>query len=457
MGQITWNDKTENGGVPPEGIVSANDMNDIKSSVNDNNTRVNDIEQAEGNIITELADLPAPSGGVIELNQSDVDYLFIGNVDISPNVIEVTGQNVKIRGTYAERDAIVTDSTGVVITNTTSNCLLEDICIDAPNASDVFSFANSNTKIFQLDRVKISSGGSLGIITNPLSFSVFDCQIAGTSGPFSIVGNGGGNGIIGRFTNTLCLGHSSPILNLGTSEFSAIDIGENAVYGEVSGASFLLIANDGANITAEGEGTITRNKFVDTFGGLTAISGDYVFSPKWAVGFNTPNILPSDRIEPTGFGNYDDDVTSNINVTTTWTKVNINGLGGATRTDKLPLSIRGVSELFDVSTSTIKAITDGDSLTFRLPITIASTSGNPTYLEFALDIGTSEVSPNNIILGDSRDLNNVTDQPVVFSSNYFTGTTFLANDGRFFLRTDSGSCVVSSRSTEIQRVSSGAS
>ncbi len=458
MSAITWNNKVEDGGTTPEGIVSAANMNEIKGAVNDNDSRVTVIESVEGNIILSLADLPSPISGVITLDQDDMGYLFKGLVDISPNVIEITGQNVKVKGTYLERDGITTTASGSIITNTTSNTLFQDISIEAPNATEVFSFTNSNTKIFQLDRVRLVTTGKFGTVTNPASVSVFDCLIVGTTAPLTIAGTN----IFGRFVNSLGFAHTGALLDLGTATFSAIDIGENAIYGQVAGASFLTIANDGANITPEGEGTISRNKFIDEFGGLTAINGSYVFSPRWAVALNTENILSSDRILPSGWANYEDTGTL-FTPAAAPVQITIAGLGSNTYSNKLPTSIRGTGQLWDTSTSKITPITEDDTYSLRIDLEVTGSSGNPTRFDVRLDIGPTPdgtgVGPNSILIVQ----NSITLKTGSFPQNYsiafpiFDRSTFLANGGTLWVSADSGDIDVESRSIFIKRTGSGAS
>jgi len=452
MGQITWPNKNTGD------QVFATEQNETKAAVNDNDARVTIIESVEGNIITDVSQLPTPSGGVITLSDNDIDWTFKGVVDISPNVLEITGQNVKIKGTYSERDGITTTATGSIIKNTTSNLLMENFCIEAPSASQVFEFSNSNTKIFQLEKVKIISSGIFGTVTNPLSFSVFDCQIAGVTGPLTI----SGTNIAGRFVNSLSLGHTGALLDLGTATFTAIDIGENAIYGEVAGASFMTIANDGANITTEGEGTISRNKFIDTFGGLTAINGDYVLSPKWAVALNTDNIPTSDRLQPAGWAIYQD-TGSLVTIGATPAQLTIDGLGATTYSGKLPISIRGTGQLWDTSASSITPITEDDTYSLRVDLEVTSSSGNPTRFDLGLDIGPTPdgtgVGPNSILIVQ----NSTTLKTGSFPQNYsisfpiFDRSTFLANGGTLWLSADSGDIDIEARSIFIKRTGSGAS
>jgi hypothetical protein len=447
MGNIPILDK-----IPGESYT-ATEWNQMKNDgINDNDTRISLLEGSNEVNVANLSDLPAPVGGVISLVTADTKYIFSGIVDLGVNVLSIEEDGIALMGKAQGVDGFSTTGTTSAVTATDRNIVCKEMTINATGITEVFTFSNSTTNLLDLFRVTVTTDGKLGTINTGISFSVVDCVFISFTDGFTF----SGVFLAARFEGTLAQAFTGTLLDLDTSTYSALDVSANAVIGQLAGAQFMNVAASGANIAVDGRGTITGNKFVDQFGGLTAITGYTSFEPQWTVGANTSNIKSSDRLQPSGFGNYDDDVTANISVTTAWTKVVINGLGTATRTDRLPNSIQGIGELFDVSTNVINSITDGDSYMYRLLLNVASTSGNPTRLEFALDIGGSDVSPGIIILNDSRALRGGSDQPIVFVSNYFTGTTFLANKGRFFVRTDTGSCIIDSRSTEIQRVSSGA-
>ena len=149
-----------------------------------------------------------------------------------------------------------------------------------------------------------------------------------------------------------------------------------------------------------------------------------------------------------GFGFYVDSLsTPTITVTTTWTQITIDALGSNV-TNWLPLEIRGVSEL--ISGSVITPISAGDDYDGRLDLTVDSKTGSPSYLEIILDFGGSTPDTLRAFTGYMQSAKTPPFKQSI-PLDFFTGTTFLANGGKIYARTDAGSYDVSIRNLKITR------
>ena len=157
-----------------------------------------------------------------------------------------------------------------------------------------------------------------------------------------------------------------------------------------------------------------------------------------------------------GWGFYVEDqtVASTQVVTTTPTLIQIDGLGSTSSSDYLPYEIRGISELWDSSTSKITPIGIGDGYTLRLDLEITAKTATPTELILDLDIGAG-ASPTIVIV--ERIIATAKTPPYVVSVAFpiFTLSTFVTNGGQIFLSTDSGTVTLTRRNISIHRISSG--
>lgn len=115
----------------------------------------------------------------------------------------------------------------------------------------------------------------------------------------------------------------------------------------------------------------------------------------------------------------------------------------------LPLEIRETGGTLFAGNA-ITPISVGDSYDLRLDIEIVSKTGNPQKIFVKLDIGGSDVTPTNTIL-NSPIPGNIIDSFSVPLGIIFVGSTFLANGGRLFVSTDTGTVTINSRLLFIKR------
>lgn len=151
-----------------------------------------------------------------------------------------------------------------------------------------------------------------------------------------------------------------------------------------------------------------------------------------------------------GFGFYVDSLsTPTITIGTSWTQITIDALGSNV-TNFLPLEIRGVSDL--VAGNKITPISVGDDYDGRLDLTVDSKSGSPNYLEVIIDFAGSAPDTLRAFTGYLQEAKT----PPFRQSlplDFFTGSTFLANGGTIYARTDAGSFTISDRAIKLSRKS----
>lgn len=155
-----------------------------------------------------------------------------------------------------------------------------------------------------------------------------------------------------------------------------------------------------------------------------------------------------------GFGSYIDSESATQVITTVQSKLLIDGASTSSNSLYLPLQIRGISELWDVTNNKINAINIGDGYTLRLDLEIQSKTGAPKGLDVILDIG-GGATPTIIEAERIVGLEKSAPYKVSIAFPYFTLASFKTNGGQIFLKTDSGSVTISKRKISIHRISSG--
>tara|TARA_R110001632_G_scaffold122760_1_gene235484 strand:- start:9 stop:617 length:609 start_codon:yes stop_codon:yes gene_type:complete len=155
-----------------------------------------------------------------------------------------------------------------------------------------------------------------------------------------------------------------------------------------------------------------------------------------------------------GFGSYIDSESATQVITAVESKLLIDGASTSSNSLYLPLQIRGISELWDVTNNKINAINIGDGYTLRLDIEIQSKTGSPKGLDVILDIG-GGATPTIIEVERIVGLEKSTPYKVSIAFPYFTLASFKTNGGQIFLKTDIGSVTISKRKISIHRISSG--
>lgn len=151
-----------------------------------------------------------------------------------------------------------------------------------------------------------------------------------------------------------------------------------------------------------------------------------------------------------GWGYYVDSLTTpTITIGTSYTQITIDALG-SNITDYLPLEIRGTSQLW--SDNKITPIAVGDDYDGRFDITVTSKTGTPTLIELIIDISGSTPGTNVAFTGYIQAGGTIPYKQSI-DLDYFSLSTFLANGGRLYAKTDSGSITIGRRNIKITRKS----
>jgi len=170
------------------------------------------------------------------------------------------------------------------------------------------------------------------------------------------------------------------------------------------------------------------------------------------LGTPTPYSLPIDYFSNpyTGWAYYVDSLaTPTIVIGTTYTQITIDGLG-ATIDDYLPKEIRGVSQLW--TGSKITPVSVGDDYDGRLDITVTAKTGTPTLIDVILDISGGAAGTNKVLTGYIQTGGTVPyDQSLPI--DFFALSTFIANGGKIYARTDTGTITIGRRNIKINRKS----
>jgi hypothetical protein len=152
-----------------------------------------------------------------------------------------------------------------------------------------------------------------------------------------------------------------------------------------------------------------------------------------------------------GWANYEDGETAPATqtISTTPSKLLIDGLGGASESGYLPREIRGSSELWD-NVDTITPINIGDAYDVRVTLEITAKSASPNVIDIVLDIG-GAAGITIPIAGVQIPVVATAPFTVTAAIPIFCLNTFITNGGSLFFSTDSGTLTVASRSIFIKR------
>lgn len=147
-----------------------------------------------------------------------------------------------------------------------------------------------------------------------------------------------------------------------------------------------------------------------------------------------------------GWSIYSDSVASNQVISSTPSVLTIDGLGSNTNTTYKPNGY--VGEMW--ASNAIQAESVGDAFDLRIDLTITAKTASPTRIDLILDIGDGAGITIPIV---ERVIATVKTPPYNIDIGFpiFTLDTFVANGGRIFLSTDTGTVTISNRSIFIKR------
>ena len=152
-----------------------------------------------------------------------------------------------------------------------------------------------------------------------------------------------------------------------------------------------------------------------------------------------------------GWANYQDGETTPATqtISTTPSKLLIDGLGSASESGYLPREIRGSAELWD-NVDTITPVNVGDAYDVRVVLEITAKTASPNIIDIVLDIG---VGAGITIPIAQVQIPVVASVPftVTGAIPIFCLSTFVTNGGSLFFSTDAGTLTVAARSIFIKR------
>lgn len=230
--------------------------------------------------VNSLADFPDPVDGVIELVPTpgaEMVYLIGAiNVDVGANRFTVTGGEVVIRGVHRTGSRITSSTTGSMFTSVDSAFFQEFIAFDCPNANWVdfasstggHSFANNNVIIINCD--------SLGTISGAFTSSFRIMTVVAAQSAGFLWSGALGSQI--NISNFLAISWAGTLLDLGTAEFSIVNITSDNRFLSPSGTTILSGAASSGNLPGSGRGLVASSLFN---GVGTALSGIDSLDLKW--------------------------------------------------------------------------------------------------------------------------------------------------------------------------------
>ncbi len=153
-----------------------------------------------------------------------------------------------------------------------------------------------------------------------------------------------------------------------------------------------------------------------------------------------------------GWGYYQDAESSPAtqSITTTASKLQIDGADVGSDSSFLPREIRGSSELWDTTNDNIIAVNAGDAYEARIDLEITGKTGSPNHIKVELDIGGGG-SPSNVIVTKYIDTQKTTTFNESVSFPFYATATFITNGGQIFLTTDTGTATLAARAIFIKR------
>lgn len=142
-------------------------------------------------------------------------------------------------------------------------------------------------------------------------------------------------------------------------------------------------------------------------------------------------------------------------ITTTPSKLAINGVGTLTRTDKLPLEIRGSGQLWNTATYRIMPIRLNDGYLVRIDVPITAMGGSPNNFRIQMDIGAG-TTPTPVIFDLFTALNKTPPFVASFTTAFDVLTTDVLNNGiELFCSVDVGTVTLGAPGIYIAKVTDG--
>lgn len=241
-------------------------------------SKVNFVGGIEGNgvpiqspenvtVINELADFPAPVGGVIELSGGTARAYEIASktIDIGSNVFSVSGAAVTVKGLHRVASQIATTSSNPMFSMTGGSLYIESCGINCANGN-VLNITGGD--VFVLDLCTVYNCISLGNVSDVFIVSfrtatVLSTQTSGLTFGGALNQLNMSNCLAGNFVDGAGFGWNGTLLNFGTSVIGSINIQSgNRFYSEAGNTIISGASNGTDNLTPTGLGAISGNSFL---------------------------------------------------------------------------------------------------------------------------------------------------------------------------------------------------
>lgn len=233
--------------------------------------------------INDLSDFPAQDAGVIELTDGeDVTYIVdASTIDLSSVRFTATGGNCVIAGLNRFSSKFEASTLSDLFTVTDCGFSLEFLSIDAVNTSNIVNFTASGDKSLVLNNAVILNCRNIATVAGAFTTSLRTCAFVSSSvGGITWTGT---DNVQVNITNTLAVGWTGTLIDLGTATFNLVDIAANNRFISPAGTTILSGLAASGNIESGGRGIVTGSIFN---GSGTAISGISAQDLKWTFASN---------------------------------------------------------------------------------------------------------------------------------------------------------------------------
>lgn len=160
------------------------------------------------------------------------------------------------------------------------------------------------------------------------------------------------------------------------------------------------------------------------------------------------------RTWPLGAGYYQHSGTGQT-ITSTPSKLLVDGLGPRTREGYLPREIRGGGTFWNHLNSRIQLIRLGDSYSVNIYLPLLDLIGDPTELYIDLHVG-SDSPPGPVLSKTTHPLTGTGPFEICFSTTFMALTQNMVNEGAEpFLSVDTGSAEIGEAQIHITKIADG--
>ncbi len=365
---------------------------DAFTKVNNNFTELYDLSAGANNIviINELSDFPAPSGGVITL-EDNITYYISDNIVTSDRF--VCGQNNIITSNNPFANALIYTGVGDMFTGSNVSFAIDRGIIACPNATAFnFSATAGNSPTFGLNLTTIGSCQACGVFDNLRSLNITNTSFFDCSEGFTISGSDNWDTVTVSRLRLDGVVNSITGIDLTTSLHRTFELNNYVILGGVGSVGISGLPSN-ANIQPDFIATIEQCEFTTN---VTPLSGITIDDVRYS--FLSNSGLQDSTIDANPYLTIETTVT--INAAGTYEKIN-QGNWNATEQSRLSVSTDG--DITNLMEKPVKVQINGS-------VTLEKTGGGADLLTARLvyndlpndpqsvitELGTDNTNPTNI-------------------------------------------------------------